>query len=62
MMPKPGWRNVVAKLAPWYCCSRASGLVWLGLAVSLALTVASRAGALKRLHAGALKLKAGDVS
>ena len=27
------WRNVVAKLAPWYCCSRASGLVWLGLAV-----------------------------
>ena len=41
---------------------------WLGLAGSrcaLALTVASRAGrarcALKRLHAGALKLKAGDV-
>ena len=26
------WRNVVAKLAPCYCCSRASGLVWLGLA------------------------------
>ena len=40
-------------------------LLWLGLAGSrcaLALTVASRAGALKRLHAGALKLKAGDVS
>ena len=38
--------------------------LWLGLAGSrcaLALTVASRAGALKRLHAGALKLKAGDV-
>ena len=38
--------------------------LWLGLAgsrCSLALTVASRAGALKRLHAGALKLKAGDV-
>jgi len=35
--------------------------LWLGLAgsrCSLALTVASRAGALKRLHAGALKLKA----
>ncbi|OLP71954.1 hypothetical protein AK812_SmicGene48342, partial [Symbiodinium microadriaticum] len=35
--------------------------LWLGLAGSrcaLALTVASRAGALKRLHAGALKLKA----
>ena len=48
-------RNVVAKSEPWYCCSRASGLVWLGLA--LALTVASRAAALK--HAGALNLKAG---
>ena len=37
--------------------------LWLGLAGSrwaLALTVASRAGARKRLHAGALKLKAGD--
>ena len=37
--------------------------LWLGLAGSLwapALTVASRAGALKRLHAGALNLKAGD--
>ncbi|CAE7836821.1 unnamed protein product, partial [Symbiodinium sp. KB8] len=35
--------------------------LWLGLAGSLwapALTVASRAGALKRLHAGALNLKA----
>ena len=34
--------------------------LWLGLAGSrcaLALTVASRAGSLKRLHAGALKLK-----
>ncbi|CAE7541459.1 unnamed protein product [Symbiodinium sp. CCMP2592] len=38
--------------------------LWLGLAgsrLALTLTVASRAGALKRLHAGALKLKAGDV-
>ena len=26
------WRNVVEKLAPWYYCSRASGLVRLGLA------------------------------
>ena len=37
--------------------------LWLGLAGSrwaLALTAASSAGALKRLHAGALKLKVGD--
>ena len=36
--------------------------LWLGQAGSrwaLALTAASRAGALNRLHAGALKLKAG---